>query len=69
MYFIQLMMMYNIGSFENVDQFLMLIAKKYGKLKKGGRPNMNQAAKQILNDYIRWVLLYIYKKVLFMCYE
>lgn len=62
-------MMYNIGSFENVDQFLMLIAKKYGKLKKGGRPNMNQAAKQILNDYIRWVLLYIYKKVLFMCYE
>ena len=63
--FTQLMMMYNIGSFKNVDQFLMMIAKKYGKLKKGGRPNVNQAAKQILNDWIRLVLFYIYKIVFF----
>jgi len=54
----QLMMMYNIGSFKNVDQFLMMIAKKYGKLKKGGRPNVNQAAKQILNDWISEKILY-----------
>jgi len=47
----QLMMKYNIESFSDVDQFLMLIAKRYGKLKKGGRPNINQAAKQVLNDW------------------
>lgn len=47
----QLMMKYNIESFSDVDQFLTLIAKRYGKLKKGGRPNINQAAKQVLNDW------------------
>merc|ERR1712183_577544 len=48
----QLMMKYNIESFSDVDQFLMLIAKRYGKLKKGGRPNINQAANVMGNPSI-----------------
>lgn len=46
-----LMLHYTIPDFENVEQFLALLARKIGKLKKGARPDFNAAAKHILNDW------------------
>ena len=46
-----LMSIYAIPSFTDADQFLSLIAKKYGKLKQGGRPMMETARKIVLKDW------------------
>ncbi|RWS28641.1 guanine nucleotide-binding protein-like 3 [Leptotrombidium deliense] len=46
-----LMLLYNIPDFSSVGEFLALLAKKCGKLKKGGIPNTNAAAKKVLNDW------------------
>ncbi|KAK0395492.1 hypothetical protein QR680_001305 [Steinernema hermaphroditum] len=46
-----LMKHYKIPEFRECDQFLALVARKMGKLSKGGRPNMNAAAKQVLIDW------------------
>lgn len=42
---------YGIQNFETVDEFLILLAKRFGKLKKGGIADTYAAAKQILNDW------------------
>lgn len=42
---------YGVQNFETVEQFLLLLAKRFGKLKKGGIPDQYAAAKQILNDW------------------
>lgn len=42
---------YGVQNFETVDQFLVLLAKRFGKLKRGGIPDTYAAAKQILNDW------------------
>ena len=42
---------YGVENFETVDQFLLLLARRFGKLKKGGIPDTYAAAKQILNDW------------------
>jgi len=47
----QLMMKYNIGSFETTTEFLQLMAKRFGKLRKGGHPNIKAAAKGVLKDW------------------
>ncbi|KAE9555061.1 hypothetical protein FO519_001722 [Halicephalobus sp. NKZ332] len=46
-----LMMHFNIGQFSDADGFLSLVAKKFGKLKKGGRPDINAAAKCVLQAW------------------
>lgn len=46
-----LMMHYNIPEFKSCDQFLALVARKLGRLKKGARPDVNAAAKYILHDW------------------
>ncbi|KAK0402467.1 hypothetical protein QR680_016349 [Steinernema hermaphroditum] len=46
-----LMKHYKMPEFRECDQFLALVARKMGKLSKGGRPNMNAAAKQVLIDW------------------
>jgi nuclear GTP-binding protein len=41
------MLHYTIPEFSDCDQFLALLARRTGKLKKGGRPDFNAAAKQV----------------------
>ena len=45
------MMRYNIGDYSDATEFLTLLARKHGKLGKGGKPRLNMAAKSILNDW------------------
>lgn len=46
-----LMLHYNIPDFNTCEEFLALLARKIGRLKKGGRPDINAAAKKVLNDW------------------
>nr|CAD2173886.1 unnamed protein product [Meloidogyne enterolobii] len=46
-----LMLHYNLPEFDDCDSFLALLAKRSGRMKKGGRPDLNAAAKQVLNDW------------------
>jgi nuclear GTP-binding protein len=48
-----LMQLYNIKTFKNGDAtaFLALVAKSTGKLKKGGIPNIDSAARVVLHDW------------------
>ena len=48
-----MMMKYNIGNYEDTNGFLSLLAVRYGKLKKGGKPNVTAAAKSVLKDWNR----------------
>lgn len=47
----QMMMRYNIADYADATEFLTLLARKHGKLGKGGKPRLNMAAKSILNDW------------------
>ena len=47
----QLMAIYGIPQFSNAQEFLLLVAKRQGKLKKGGIANFDAAARSVLNDW------------------
>lgn len=47
----QLMEMYDMPPFEDVNDFLVQFARQRGKLKKGGIPDIFSAARLILNDW------------------
>lgn len=47
----QLMYLYSIPRFHNTLEFLGHVAKQQGKLKKGGIPNIDAAAKAVLIDW------------------
>jgi len=44
---------YNIDDWEDPTDFLTQFAKKYGRLLKGGEPDLNTCAKMVLNDWQR----------------
>ena len=44
---------YDIGEFETATEFLQLLARKGGRLLKGGEADVDGAAKMVLNDFIR----------------
>ncbi|VDM54381.1 unnamed protein product [Angiostrongylus costaricensis] len=46
-----LMLHYSIPEYHSTDQFLALVARKLGRLKKGARPDTNAAAKHVLNEW------------------
>nr|CDJ80154.1 GNL3L Grn1 putative GTPase and GTP-binding protein domain containing protein [Haemonchus contortus] len=46
-----LMLHYSIPEFNSTDQFLALVARKLGRLKKGARPDTNAAAKHVLHEW------------------
>ena len=48
------MLHYTIPNFSNVQEFLSLVAKRFGKLKKGGVGDVESAAKMVLQDWNRW---------------
>ena len=43
------MLHYNLPEFDDCDSFLALLAKRSGRMKKGGRPDLNAAAKQVFD--------------------
>lgn len=44
---------YDIGNFETATEFLELLARKGGRLLKGGEADVDGAAKMVLNDFVR----------------
>lgn len=58
-----LMQIYNVPSFADNDcnQFLALVAKSLGKLKKGGVPNLDAAARAVLHDWNQGKIKYYCK--------
>lgn len=55
------MVQYNIGSFDDVTEFLAQISRRIGKMKKGAVPDTNAAAKKV-NSSLRfgkkWICFY-----------
>ena len=47
----QMCLQYSIASYDTIHEFLAYVAKKIGKLSKGGVPNSNMAARLVLNDW------------------
>merc|ERR1711865_1081655 len=47
----QLLKMYQIGMFSNVQEFLVQIAEKRGRMMKGGRPDLMAAGRTVLEDW------------------
>lgn len=45
---------FSVPDFQNTTEFLAYLAKRQGKLKKGGMPDHEKAAKAVLNDWTRW---------------
>lgn len=44
---------YDVGSFETATDFLEILARKGGRLLKGGEADVDGAAKMVLNDFVR----------------
>ena len=44
---------YDVGKYETATEFLELLARKGGRLLKGGEADVDGAAKMVLNDFIR----------------
>lgn len=47
----QMLLHYHITDYSNVDEFLNLVARGIGKLKRGGIPDQSMAARLVLNDW------------------
>ena len=49
------MLHYNVPTYDSVTEFLAMMAKKRGLLKKKGIPDAEKAARMVLNDWNRLV--------------
>ncbi|KAF6024721.1 GNL3 [Bugula neritina] len=47
----QMMLQYKIPMYTDCNSFLVLLAKRFGMLKKGGLPNLTKAARMVLQDW------------------
>ena len=47
----QLILNYKISDFKDVNEFLILVAKRCGKVKKNGIVDVKKAAQLVLNDW------------------
>jgi len=54
----QMMLHYNVPHFTDVNEFLALLAKRLGRLKKGGIPDINKAGKTVLTDWNQGKITY-----------
>ncbi|KAF8570201.1 hypothetical protein P879_01665 [Paragonimus westermani] len=54
----QLMSKYDIDDYPDVTSFLILIAHRLGRLKKGGIPDTTMAARSVINDWITGKITY-----------
>ena len=50
--------LYNVHGWTDAEDFMKLIAQRFGKLKKGGEPHLDIVAKMILNDWTRGKIPY-----------
>lgn len=57
-YWIQIYKLSEEDHFTNSDEFLELLAKKMGKLLKGGEPDTNSVSKIVLNDWLKGKIPY-----------
>ena len=46
-----MMLHYNIPDYADVNEFVALLARRMGRLKKHGVPDVNRAAKMMLQDW------------------
>ena len=46
-----MMLQYKISFYKDTTEFLSLVALRTGKIKKGGLPDIQKAAKQVLIDW------------------
>lgn len=53
-----LILHYTVPKFESSHEFLSLLAKRLGKFKKGGIPNVEEGARKLINDWNRGVIKY-----------
>ena len=54
------MMQYGLPDFSDVNEFLALLAKKMGKLRKGGVPDVRHAGKRVIHDWNQYVVFFFY---------
>ncbi|THD19031.1 putative guanine nucleotide-binding protein 3 [Fasciola hepatica] len=54
----QLMSKYDIDDYSNTTEFLVHLAHRLGRLKKGGVPNTTMAARSLINDWITGKIVY-----------
>ena len=45
--------LYEVTNYETPTEFLETLARKAGRLLKGGEPDVNAVAKMVLNDFLR----------------
>ena len=60
-----MMLHYNIPDFSDTAEFLNLLARRMGKLKKGGVPDLARAARRVLQDWNRFESKYIFLQLYF----
>lgn len=46
---------YGVSDFHTALEFLAMLARRQGKLRKGGLPDTDKAAKSVLMDWTGWV--------------
>jgi nuclear GTP-binding protein len=54
----QLLSAYDVGTFADADDFLTQLAKKRGRLGKGGEPDLDAVARSVLGDWNRGRIRY-----------
>lgn len=57
---VQIMEHYGVPDFHTALEFLALLARRQGKLRKGGLPDTDKAAKSVLMDWTGWVKFRIF---------
>lgn len=53
------MLQYNLSNFETTQEFLCILAKRTGQLRKGAVPDVFGAAKKILHEWNTYVIYFV----------
>ena len=56
----QIMLHYKVPAFSDVHEFLALLATRLGRLRKGGIPDKNKAARRVLQDWNECVFFFFF---------
>lgn len=55
-----MMLLYNLPEYDTPDEFFLSLAEVTGKVKRGGLPDIEKAARQLLEDWNRYVHVDLY---------
>lgn len=61
---VQIMEHYKVPDFHTALEFLSLLARRQGKLRKGGLPDTDKAAKSVLMDWTGYLTYTVVKNVI-----